>query len=144
MTYILLCFPLEQSLARTTDSGRVVGNPEVIRRGPPTRAAGVSHGINTPMRHARDLTDEQWKILDPLIPKPGRRRDGRGRPWKSRRSVMNGILWVLRTAASWADLPDRYPSFQTCHGRFQHYERHAEIFLGMLHVASSVTLLRYF
>ena len=34
---------------------------------------------------------------------------------------MNGILWVLRTGASWADLPDRYPSFQTCHRRFQHW-----------------------
>jgi len=61
------------------------------------------------MRRARDLTDEQWKILDPLIPKPRRRRDGRGRPWISRRSVMNRILWVLRTGAPWADLPDRYP-----------------------------------
>ena len=32
-TYIL-CFPLEQSLARTTDSGRVVGKPEVSRGAP--------------------------------------------------------------------------------------------------------------
>jgi len=64
-----------------------------------------------------DLTDEQSKILDPLIPKPRTRSDGRGRPWKSRRSVVNGILWVLRTGAPWADLPDRYPSFQTCHRR---------------------------
>jgi hypothetical protein len=31
---------------------------------PPTKAAGVPHGINTWMCHARDLTDEQWKILD--------------------------------------------------------------------------------
>ena len=45
------------------------------------------------MRHTRDLTDEQWKTLDPLIPKPRRRRDRRGRPWKSRRSVLNGVLW---------------------------------------------------
>jgi len=36
---------------------------------------------------------------------------------------MNGILWVLRTGASWADLPDRYPSFQTCHRPFQHWVR---------------------
>jgi len=34
---------------------------------------------------------------------------------------MNGILWVLRTGAPWADLPGRYPSFQTCHRRFQHW-----------------------
>ena len=42
---------------------------------------------------------------------------------KSRRSVTNGILWVLRTGAPWADLPDRYPSFQTCHRRFQKWVR---------------------
>ena len=70
-----------------------------------------------------DLTDDQWKILDQLIPKPAKRHDGRGRPWKSRRSVMNGVLWVLRTGAPWADLPDRYPSFQTCQRRFQHWVR---------------------
>jgi transposase len=69
-------------------------------------------GINTGMCHARDLTDEQWKILDPLIPKPRTRPDGRGRPWKSRRSVMDGILWVLSTGAPWADLPDDTPRFR--------------------------------
>ena len=61
---------------------------------------------------ARDVTDAQWKILDELIPEPTTRSDGRGRPWKDRRSVLNGILWVLRTGAPWADVPDRYPSYQ--------------------------------
>jgi len=76
------------------------------------------------MRHtARYLNDYQWKVLDPLIPKPKRRNDGRGRPWKSRRSVLNGILWVRRTGAPWADLPEAYPSFQTCHRRFQQWVR---------------------
>lgn len=89
----------------------------------PGAAPECPHGINTGMRHTRDLTDEQWKTLDPLIPKPRRRRDRRGRPWKSRRSVLNGVRWVLRTGAPWADLPDRYPSFQTCHRRFQQWVR---------------------
>jgi len=75
------------------------------------------------MPNTRDLTDEQWKTLDSLIPKPRRRPDRRGRPWKSRRSVLNGVLWILRTGAPWADLPDRYPSFQTCHRRFQEWAR---------------------
>src|ERR1700747_2326326 len=75
------------------------------------------------MCHSRDLNDERWKPLDALIPKPRTRSDGRGRPWTSRRSVINGILWVLRTGAPWADLPDRYPSFQTCHRRFQQWVR---------------------
>jgi len=36
---------------------------------------------------------------------------------------MNGILWVLRTGAPWADLPRRYPPPQTCHRRFQKWTR---------------------
>jgi len=73
--------------------------------------------------NARDLTDLQWAILDALIPEPPRRDDKRGRPWRSRRSVLDGILWVLRTGAPWADLPERYPSYQTCHRRFQQWVR---------------------
>ncbi len=67
-----------------------------------------------------DLTDEQWKILQPLIPTPPRREDGRGRPWRDPRDVLNAILWILlRTGAPWKDLPERYPPYQTCHRRFQ-------------------------
>ena len=68
-----------------------------------------------------DLTDEQWAVLEPLIPKPVLREDRRGRPWRDSREVLNGILWILRTGAPWKDLPDRYPPYQTCHRRFQRW-----------------------
>jgi transposase len=71
----------------------------------------------------RDLTDAQWELLDSLIPEPPRRKDGRGRPWRGRREVLNGILFILRTGAPWADLPERYPLYQTCHRRFQQWVR---------------------
>ncbi len=74
-------------------------------------------------RHPRDLTDAQWELLDTLIPEPVRRPDGRGRPWRDKREVLNGILYILRTGAPWADLPERYPPFQTCHRRFQQWVR---------------------
>jgi transposase len=70
-----------------------------------------------------DLTNEQWTVLEPLIAELPKRADGRGRPWRSSREVMNGILWILRTGAQWADLPDRYPPYQTCHRRFQRWVR---------------------
>ena len=108
---------------------------------PTRRYAGVPPGIKTEMRHTCELTDDQWKVLDPLIPKPRRRRDGRGRPWKSRRSVLNGILWVLRTGAPWADLPDRYPSFQTCHRRFQYWVRSSGITKIMTALASQLSAI---
>ena len=73
--------------------------------------------------HARDLTDEQWVLIGPFLPKLARRTDGRWRPWRENRAVLNGSLWILRTGAPWADLPDRYPSYQTCHRRFQQWVR---------------------
>jgi len=73
--------------------------------------------------YSRDLTDAQWQILASLIPEPTLRGDGRGRPWRDRRNVLNGILWILRTGAPWADVPERYPSYQTCHRRFQQWVR---------------------
>jgi len=52
---------------------------------------GQRYFINERMSHSmRDLSDDQWEVLDTFIPKPKRRVDGRGRPWKSRRSVLNG------------------------------------------------------
>jgi len=72
-----------------------------------------------------DLTDEQWQVLEPLIAEaePPRRADGKGRPRRNPREVLDGILWILRTGAQWADLPDRYPPYQTCHRRFQEWVR---------------------
>jgi transposase len=61
-----------------------------------------------------DLTDEQWQVVEPLIPVPPRRPDGRGRPRIDAREILNGILWVMRTGAPWRDMPERYPSYQTC------------------------------
>jgi transposase len=68
-----------------------------------------------------DLTYEQWAVLELLIGELPKRADGRGRPWCSSRQVLNGILWILRTGAQWADLPGRYPPYQTCHRRFQRW-----------------------
>jgi transposase len=70
-----------------------------------------------------DLTDEQWDAIKPCFPRQELRGPGSkgGRPWRSARSVLDGVLWVLRTGAPWADLPPRYPPYQTCHRRFQQW-----------------------
>ncbi|MDQ3302242.1 MAG: IS5 family transposase [Actinomycetota bacterium] len=68
-----------------------------------------------------DLTDEQWAVLEPLIPEPPRRPDQRGRPWRDTREVLDGVLWVLRTGTRWRDLPETYPPCQTCHRGFQRW-----------------------
>ena len=42
------------------------------------------------------LTDEQWELIEPLLPKPRQRRDKRGRPSTSNRACFEGILWILQ------------------------------------------------
>ena len=70
-----------------------------------------------------DLTDEQWQIVEGILPRDRVRADGRGRPWSDRRTVLNGVLWILRTGAPWQDLPPRYGPYQTVHRRFQNWVR---------------------
>jgi transposase len=78
-----------------------------------------------------DLTDEQWEVVRPLIPVPFKRTDGRGRPKVEDRKILDGILWVMRTGASWHDLPDKYPPYQTCHCYFQQW-RSAGVFKSII------------
>ncbi|WP_247708736.1 IS5 family transposase [Streptomyces sp. C3-3] len=61
-----------------------------------------------------DLTDREWSLLEPHLPSPG----GRGGRWNDHRTVLNGILFRVRTGVPWRDLPERYGSWKTV------YERH--------------------
>ena len=70
-----------------------------------------------------DLTDEQWKVVETILPADRVRADGRGRPWSDRRKAFEGALWILRTGAPWQDLPPRYGPYQTVHRRFQNWVR---------------------
>jgi transposase len=69
---------------------------------------------------SQDLTDRQWALLQPLIPPSP---PGRGWPDIDQRLVLNGILWKVRNAAPWYDLPSCYPSHQTCYRRYRQWER---------------------
>ncbi len=65
-----------------------------------------------------DLTDFEWRIIEPLLPnKP------RGVPRVDDRRVLNGIFWVLRSGAPWRDLPDRYGPRTTCYNRFKRWRK---------------------
>jgi len=73
-----------------------------------------------------ELTDEQWKLVEPLL-RPARREDNRGRPWHDTRAVLNGVLWILGIGAQCSEMPDKYPPYQTCHWRFQQWVREGKL-----------------
>jgi transposase len=66
-----------------------------------------------------ELSDRQWARIEPLFPQ----RAKFGRPPGDRRTIVNGILWVLHPGAPWRDLPERYGPFQTVFDRFNGWRR---------------------
>jgi transposase len=67
----------------------------------------------------RDINDEEWQCIAPMLPELRPRSELRGRPLANTRSVLNGVLWVICSGATWSAMPRRYPSYQTCHRRFK-------------------------
>jgi transposase len=66
------------------------------------------------------LTDEQWSVVGPLIPRKHART---GRPPVEARRMLDGIMWVLRTGAPWRDLPERFGPHQTVYDYYSHWRR---------------------
>ncbi|WP_345813758.1 transposase [Paraburkholderia sp. PREW-6R] len=71
------------------------------------------------MNPYRDINDEEWQRVAPLLPELRPRSELRGRPLANTRSVLNGVLWVMYSGATWSAMPRKYPSYQTCHRRFK-------------------------
>jgi hypothetical protein len=67
----------------------------------------------------KDLTDRQWRILQPLLPKG--KRPGRPPKW-SRRQLLDGIRWRTRVGAPWRDVPERYWHWQSIYGLFRRWQ----------------------
>lgn len=64
------------------------------------------------------FTDEQWAVIESHLPKHNRM----GRPRADDRRTLEGILWVLRTGAPWAAMPEKYGSYVTCWRRLKAWE----------------------
>src|SRR5205085_3404396 len=67
-----------------------------------------------------DVTDAQWRRLEPLLP-PEKPRTGR--PNHDHRRVVSGMLWIHRTGAPWRDLPERDGPVGTVSSRFYRWCR---------------------
>jgi transposase len=67
-----------------------------------------------------ELTNSQWERLQPLLPP---QKPKTGRPAHDHRTIINGILWMLRTGAPWRDLPERYGPWRTVASRFYRWQQ---------------------
>jgi transposase len=63
-----------------------------------------------------DLTDQEWAILEPLIPAA---KEGGRRRTTDMRNVLNAILYVDRTGCQWRALPHDFPPWSTVWSYFR-------------------------
>jgi len=80
------------------------------------------------MARRHELTDDQFAKLAPLLPPQG---PATGLPNLDHRTVLNCILWRLRTGAPWRDLPEQYGKWDTVYSRFRRWQR-AEVWARIL------------
>ena len=66
-------------------------------------------------RYQTDLTDEEWRVIAPHLPKP--RATGRPREWPMR-EILNGIFYVGRAGCPWRLLPNDLPPWGTIYRWF--------------------------
>jgi transposase len=67
------------------------------------------------LRYPSDLTDEEWQLVEPLIPlgKPGGERRT-----VNLREVVNGLMYVLSTGCQWRAIPKDLPPKSTVYDYF--------------------------
>jgi transposase len=62
------------------------------------------------LRHPSDLTDEEWAIIAPLLPRAKR---GGNKRTIDERAVAKGVMYILSTGCQWAALPKDLPPRST-------------------------------
>src|SRR3954468_7702530 len=72
------------------------------------------------LRYPSDLTDEEWPLIEPLIPaaKRGGNKRGGNKRGVNIREVVNGLLYVLSTGCQWRAIPKDLPARSTVYGYF--------------------------
>ena len=67
------------------------------------------------LRYPSDLTDDEWRLAEPLIP-PG--KTGGGKRTVIMREVVNGLMYILSTGCQWRAIPKDLPPRSSVHGYF--------------------------
>lgn len=94
--------------------------------GAPTHYGPQHRRQPTETSYPSDLTDAEWTVLEPQLPK----RDPRGaKPVHERRVIMNAIFYILRSGCQWRMLPKDFPHWQAVWSVFRRL-RNSHAFLG--------------
>lgn len=75
-------------------------------------------------RYPSDTTDDEWDLLEPLLPAPASSTPVGGHPeTHPRREIVDAIRYVVDNGCKWRALPSDFPPWQTVYGFFARWEK---------------------
>jgi transposase len=80
------------------------------------------------------LTDDEWQSIADLFPEPA----ATGRRQRDRRTVLNGILWILPTGSPWRDLPENFGPWQTAWRLFDQWNSDGTLIAAQARLQASL------
>ena len=69
------------------------------------------------MPYSSSLTDKEWEIIEPLLPKKKRTKP----PVWSKREILDGIFYQLSNGCNWQDLPKDLPPYSTVYWHYKQW-----------------------
>ena len=72
------------------------------------------------LAYPTDLTDEEWQLIEPLLPAP----KTIGHPREvDYREIVNAIAYLLHEGCTWRGLPHDFPAWQTVYKYFRFWQK---------------------
>jgi Putative transposase of IS4/5 family (DUF4096) len=94
----------------------VAARCHAVRRARKRDGPSMLEAVASPAAERAALTDGEWELVRALRPP---QRPAVGRPRHDHRTVLGGILWVVRTRSSWRDMPSAFGKWETAYKRYR-------------------------
>ncbi len=82
----------------------------------------MEHSTSLRKPYSTDLSDDQWHILEPLV--PAAKTGGRHAKYE-RREIVNALLYFTKNGCTWRNLPHDLPPWSLVHYYFWHWKQDA-------------------
>jgi len=69
------------------------------------------------MGYSSSLSDQEWEIIEPLLPKKKKTRP----PTWTKRQILDGVFYQLKNGCNWADLPKDLPPYSTVYWHYKQW-----------------------
>src|SRR4028118_2387417 len=69
------------------------------------------------MLYSSSLTDQEWELIEPLLPKKKKTKP----PTWTKRQILDGVFYQLKNGCNWGDLPSYLPPYSTVFWHYKHW-----------------------